>query len=192
MRVIAGAAKGRTLRVPKVAGLRPTSDRARESLFNVLAAGVEGARVIDAFAGSGALGIEALSRGALDATFVEGNRRAAEVLAENVEKCGFGDRAAILVCDWRSGLRQLGRTLVDGRVGATPFDLALFDPPYDWDRSCLCLTALSAESLLAGDGLAVIEHRSSTEVKMPAGWSLLRVLKVGDSSFSLCTQMPAG
>ncbi len=74
MRVIAGSAKGHNLRVPKVLGLRPTSDRARESLFNVLTPGMDGARVLDVFAGSGALGIEALSRGAAEATFVEQHR----------------------------------------------------------------------------------------------------------------------
>jgi len=178
MRVIAGTAKGHTLRVPKVPGLRPTSDRARESLFNVLAPGIDGARVLDVFAGSGALGIEALSRGAVEATFVERSRRAAEVLADNVEKCGFSGSATIIGADWRTALRRLCG-------GATRFDLALFDPPYDWERADRCLTALAEHSLLSEDGLAVIEHRASNELVMPEGWSLDRVLKVGDSAFSL-------
>jgi 16S rRNA (guanine966-N2)-methyltransferase len=181
MRVIAGTAKGRTLRVPRVAGLRPTSDRARESLFNVLAPGLEGSRVLDVFAGSGALGIEALSRGAELATFVERSRRAADILADNARKCGFSDRSLILVCDWRTGLRRLGRK-------CARFDLALFDPPYDWGEAGLFLTALAGEGLLSESGLVVIEHRSSTDLTIPGGWSLTRVLRVGDSSFALCRQ----
>jgi len=182
MRVIAGTAKGHTLRVPNVPGLRPTSDRARESLFNVLAPGIDGVRVLDVFAGSGALGIEALSRGAVEATFVERSRRASEVLADNVDKCGFSDSATIITADWRKGLRRLGG-------GETRFDLALFDPPYDWDRAGLCLAALVVHSLLAAGGLAVIEQRASTELAMPEGWGFNRVLKVGDSAFWLCSEM---
>ncbi len=211
MRVIAGSAKGHTLRVPKVAGLRPTSDRAREALFNVLATGIEGARVLDVFAGSGALGIEALSRGAIGATFVERSRRAGDVLADNVEKCGFSDSATIIRADWRTALRRIGggegydrsdctdRSDRGDRSGhgnrtdrsASCFDLALFDPPYDWANADLCLTALAEHSLLAEGGLAVIEHRASTKLAMPDGWNLDRVLKVGDSAFSLCSETAA-
>jgi len=210
MRVIAGSAKGHTLRVPKVPGLRPTSDRARESLFNVLAAGMDGARVLDVFAGSGALGIEALSRGAVEATYVERSRRAAEVLADNIEKCGFSDRATIIQADWRTALRRLDKGGVRGDASAVEgadergddgdergeggdergnasFDLALFDPPYDWEQADLCLSALAEHSLLAVEGLAVIEQRATTLLKMPDGWSHDRVLKVGDSAFWLCS-----
>jgi 16S rRNA (guanine966-N2)-methyltransferase len=179
MRVIAGSAKGHTLWVPKVPGLRPTSDRARESLFNVLTPGMDGARVLDVFAGSGALGIEALSRGAAEATFVERSRRACEVIADNLERCGFSDSATIIQAEWRTALRRLGS-------GEARFDLALFDPPYDWEQADLCLSALAEHSLLAADGLAVIEQRASTELVIPEGWSRDRVLKVGDSAFSLC------
>ena len=185
MRVIAGSAKGHTIRAPKVPGLRPTSDRARESLFNVLAPGMNGARVLDVFAGSGALGIEALSRGALTATFVERSRRAGDVLADNVQKCGFSGSVTIMVAEWRTALRRLG-------AGDASFDLALFDPPYDWERADLCLTALAEHSLLAEGGLAVIEHRASTKLAMPEGWILDRVLKVGDTAFSLCSEIAAG
>ena len=188
MRVIAGAAKGHTLRVPKVPGLRPTSDRARESLFNVLTPGMEGARVLDVFAGSGALGIEALSRGAVEATFVERSRRAIEVLAENVERCGFSGSATFIQADWRTALRRLGSGDARGDPpGDALFDLALFDPPYDWDQAELCLSALAEHSLLAADGLAVVEQRASTELAVPDGWNLDRVLRVGDSAFSLCS-----
>lgn len=188
MRVIAGSAKGHTLRVPKVPGLRPTSDRARESLFNVLTPGMDGARVLDVFAGSGALGIEALSRGAAEAAFVERSRRACEVIADNLERCGFSDSATIIQAEWRTALRRLGAGEARGASGDDAcFDLALFDPPYDWEQADLCLSALAEHSLLAADGLAVIEQRASTELVIPEGWSRDRVLKVGDSAFSLCS-----
>ncbi len=202
MRVIAGTAKGHTLKVPKVAGLRPTSDRARESLFNVLTPGLAGARVLDVFAGSGALGIEALSRGAVEATFIERSRRAGEVLAENIEKCGFGERATIIPADWRTALRRLGGSnardaALDEARGdsrgkapaAARFELALFDPPYAWEQADACLSAMAEHSLLAADGLAVIEQRATTQLAMPAGWCLERLLKVGDSAFWLCVEM---
>ena len=128
MRVIAGSAKGRRLEMPPTAGVRPTSDRARETLFNVLGADVAEARVLDAFAGSGAVGIEALSRGARAVTFVERSRRVAAVLRDNVDACGFTLRASVLGADWHAALRRLGKDVA-------AFDLAFFDPPYDWKRS---------------------------------------------------------
>lgn len=88
MRVIAGALKGRRLQSPRWAGLRPTSDRLRETLFDVLGEGVVGAMVLDGFAGTGALGLEALSRGASTVVFVERDRRAAALIAANLDRCG--------------------------------------------------------------------------------------------------------
>jgi 16S rRNA (guanine966-N2)-methyltransferase len=88
VRVIAGSLKGRQLKPPTWAGLRPTSDRLRETLFNVLSSRVVGARVLDGYAGTGALGIEALSRGAAHVTFVESDRRAQALVAENLARCG--------------------------------------------------------------------------------------------------------
>ena len=148
----------------------------------MLTPGLDGARVIDVFAGSGALGIEALSRGAVAATFVERSRRAREVLAHNIERCGFSGSTTILGADWETALRRLGGD-------EARFDLALFDPPYNWEEADLCLTTLSEFSLLAVGGWAVIEHRASTELAMPEGWRLERLLKVGDSAFSLCSEL---
>lgn len=141
MRITGGEFAGRTLRVPRDA-VRPTAERVREALFSMLAhrGALEGARVLDAFAGSGALGLEALSRGAAHATFVEKSRAVARVLAENVAALALGSRSRIVTRDAASTIRGLAG-------GAERFDLCFVDPPY--------ASALAAETLalLAGGGL---------------------------------------
>src|SRR2546427_10789916 len=128
MRVIAGSLKGRRLRTPSWDGLRPTSDKLRETLFNILAPRIAGARVLDGYAGTGAIGIEAISRGAARVTFVERDRRAQALVAENLAHCGVTDGYAIIRAD-------MARALADARAaGSTfdaPFDIVLIDPPYD-------------------------------------------------------------
>src|SRR5919199_5554846 len=96
MRVIAGSLKGRRLKTPTWDGLRPTSDKLRETLFNILAPRIDGARVLDGFAGTGALGIEALSRGASHVTFVDSDRRAQQLIAENLAHCGVANGYVII------------------------------------------------------------------------------------------------
>ena len=121
MRIIAGELKGRIIDTPSWDGLRPTSDRLRETLFNVLAPVVRGARFLDGFAGTGAVGIEAISRGAAGVTFVEEDRRAADLIEANLRRCGVQDRYAII------RVRLGGTTRHDFEM----FDLAVLDPPYD-------------------------------------------------------------
>jgi 16S rRNA (guanine966-N2)-methyltransferase len=123
MRVIAGTLKGRRLKTPTWDGLRPTSDQLRETLFNILATRIAGARVLDGYAGTGAVGIEALSRGAAEVTFVDENRRAQALVAANLAHCGVTEGYAII----RAGLRRALATLP---ADAT-FDIILLDPPYD-------------------------------------------------------------
>ena len=123
MRIIAGSLKGRRLRPPRWAGLRPTSDRLRETLFNVLGERVVAAGVLDACAGTGALGFEALSRGARAAAFVEQDRRAADLIAEHAARFGVAERCRIV----RGPLPQV---VDDGRLADT-YDVILLDPPYD-------------------------------------------------------------
>ena len=96
MRIIAGEFKGRRLKAPTWDGLRPTSDKLRETLFNVIARRVDGARVLDVFAGTGAVGLESLSRGAARAVFIESDRRAAALIQANATLCGVLDRCAII------------------------------------------------------------------------------------------------
>ena len=108
MRVIAGTLKGRRLKAPSWDGLRPTSDKLRETLFNILAPRVAGARVVDGYAGTGALGIEAISRGARSATFIDDDRRAQALIAENVAHCGIENVCAIIPAKVARSLDRLG------------------------------------------------------------------------------------
>lgn len=172
IRVIAGSAKGRRLETPKWDGLRPTSDRLRETLFNILAPRIDAARVLDGYAGTGALGIEALSRGASHATFVEKDARALKLIARNLEGAGFS--AAPGACTIiRAGFVE---TAVD--YSGAPFDLVLLDPPYD--DSALDAAVRAAGGIVSDDGLVVLEH--ATRVTPPSGAS--RTVKAGDSSLS--------
>ncbi|MDX2170724.1 MAG: 16S rRNA (guanine(966)-N(2))-methyltransferase RsmD [Deltaproteobacteria bacterium] len=153
MRVIAGSARGR--RLDTVAGwsVRPTADRVKEALFSALGsrATLDGATVLDLFAGSGALGIEALSRGARHVTFVEQDRAARLVLARNLERCGFNDRATLLSVSVRRAVEDLGRR-------RALFDGALLDPPYGRGLAAATLTALGQSGLLAADAWVAAEH----------------------------------
>src|SRR5229473_7602614 len=146
VRVIAGSLKGRRLEPPTWNGLRPTSDKLRETLFNIVAPRIVGARVLDGYAGTGALGIEALSRGAARVTFVERDRRAQALIAENLAHCGVTDGYAIIRA-------SVGRAIDDLR--AESFDIMLFDPPYDEQTDDVL--AAAGERLSAG-GVLVLEH----------------------------------
>ena len=162
MRVVAGQLRGRRLHTLKAqtGGLRPTTDRAREGLFNWLGPRFAGASVLDLFAGTGALGIEALSRGADSATYVEKNRATAMVLRRNLDDLVLGERARVLVRDVRSAVPELRRS------GAS-FDLILADPPYarssgaDWSRWLLEEAGL--KDLLEPAGTLVIERARERE-----------------------------
>lgn len=147
MRVIAGALKGRRLQAPDWPGLRPTSDKLRETLFNVLAARVPGARILDGYAGTGAVGIEALSRGAAHVTFVERDPRALRLVESNLALCGVSDRYAII----RARFTETQRLLA-----GQAFDVIFLDPPY----GALELSAAldSASPFVSEDTLLVIEH----------------------------------
>ncbi len=183
VRVIAGSAKGRRLQVVSSKGLRPTGDRAREALFNVLAPHLAGVVFLDAFAGCGAVGIEALSRGAKEAVFVERSRGAAAVLAANLELCGLSGDAEVIRAPWAGALRRLAGP---GRQ----FGIAFFDPPYDWPEAHTCLEGLTEHGLLEPAGIAIIEHRRATPPQQAVGWRLRRTVEVGDTSFSFFGILP--
>jgi 16S rRNA (guanine966-N2)-methyltransferase len=159
-RIVAGAAKGRRLIVP-AKGTRPTSERAREALFNSLRSllDVEEARVLDLFAGSGAVGLEALSRGAAAATFVESDRGACDVLRRNIDAIGLPGATLI---------RRPAAAVLDGEPDA-PYDLVFADPPYalsDADLEVL-LRRLVERHWLAGDAVVIVERSSRGE---PLTW----------------------
>src|SRR5687767_13028952 len=127
MRVIAGRFKGRRLKTPTWDGLRPTSDKLRETLFNILAPRIEGARLLDGYAGTGAVGIEALSRGAAHVTFVDKDRRAVALIEDNLAICGVEAGYTIEGRDLIAALRRIGDTAFDSAA----FDIAWLDPPYE-------------------------------------------------------------
>ena len=159
MRVIAGTFRGRRLLgPPRGAETRPTADRVREAVFNVVSARVEGARVLDLFAGTGALGIEALSRGAAHATFVESDRGLCETIQTNLETLEVTGRARVLRRDVRRALKGAGG----------PFDLVFIDPPYGHLLEREALAALATHGLLAPGALVVVEHASRETVAPPA------------------------
>lgn len=152
VRVIAGLAKGRRLKVPREPGVRPTQDRIRESLFTILGYPLDGRIVMDLFAGSGALGIEALSRGAEHATFVETNRSCIQVIQENLRLCGFHDRATVLSGDVPEDMPRIAR------AASRRFDLVFLDPPYTMKGKRRILKELHRFSLLRENARIVFEH----------------------------------
>jgi 16S rRNA (guanine(966)-N(2))-methyltransferase RsmD len=173
MRIIAGDLKGRRLETPDWPGLRPTSDRLRETLFNVLAPRIRGARVLDGYAGTGAVGIEALSRGAAHVTFVERDPRAVRLIEDNLGRCGVKDRYAIIRAAFANAVERLG--------GA--FDVVFLDPPYGQAELEAAITAASAT--VTSDGLLVVEHARRDTPPAEAGrLRLTRRLKAGDSALA--------
>ena len=179
MRVIAGRYKGRRLQAPTWEGLRPTSDKLRETLFNILAPRIEGARVLDGYAGTGAVGIEAMSRGAAHVTFIENNRRAAALIASNLKECGIEGGYTIHCADVGAAL--------DALPAADAFDLILLDPPYDSDNVSAALDA--AARRLTTDGLVVLERASRREPADAAGLHRTRDVKSGDSTLTFFRRM---
>ena len=181
LRVIAGAHKGRRLKTPTWDGLRPTSDRLRETLFNVVSPRIKGARVLDGYAGTGALGIEAISRGATSVTIIDEDRRAQALVDENLARCGIENGYAIIRASVARGIETL-------QAAGQVFDLVLLDPPYDLDPA----RALSGvEALMAPDALLVLEHGRRQPVPAEAGRLRLgRDLKSGDSALAFYTCPP--
>src|SRR5829696_1542339 len=149
MRIVAGAYRGRQLKSPTWDGLRPTSDRLRETLFNILGPSVRGARVLDGYAGTGAIGIEAISRGAAAVTFVEQDPRAVTLITANLALLGGGGAAKPVII--RAGLAD-----AITRLGGQVFDLIILDPPYAHDAAAAALDA--AGSLAAAETRVVVEH----------------------------------
>ncbi len=179
MRVIAGTFKGRRLNAPTWDGLRPTSDKLRETLFNIVGARINDARVLDGYAGTGAVGIEALSRGAADVSFIETDSRAAALIKANLELCGVERGYTIHRGDVASVLRRLP-------AGAA-FDLILLDPPYDAATVMQALEAAAA--VLSPDGLVVLERATRREPEIPAALTRVRDVKSGDSTLTFLARM---
>jgi len=172
MRVIAGTLRGRRLEAPDWEGLRPTSDRLRETLFNILAPRIEGARVLDGYAGTGAVGIEALSRGAAHVTFVEQDRRAIGLIETNLRALGVTNRYAIIRAGFAGAARQLSER----------FQVIFLDPPYGAAQLGEAVSA--ATPLVTGDTLLVVEHAARDAPPETTSLIRTRELKQGDSALA--------
>lgn len=154
MRVIAGSARGVPLFSPKDDAIRPTLDRVRESLFNILAARVPGATFLDLFAGTGANGIEALSRGAAKGVFVDKGREALELIRKNVEKSRVAKESQIFKLDLPGDLKLIHES----------FDLIFADPPHSYGEFDALGEAITTWSLLKPGGMLILEHASSAQI----------------------------
>jgi 16S rRNA (guanine966-N2)-methyltransferase len=173
VRVIAGTARGVRL-APVPAGTRPVSDRAREGLFSSLGSAVEGATVLDLFAGTGAMGIEALSRGAAAAVFVESAPAAVKVINENLRRAKLSTRATVRRQDALSALRQ--------RPG--PFDLVLIDPPYRYAPTGVeaMLSEIAGQGVVVPGGRVILTRSTKGYIPViPLDWSAERRLAYGDA-----------
>lgn len=184
MRIIAGTFRSRQLKSLKGLALRPTSDRLRESLFNILAERIPGCRFLDVFAGTGAVGIEALSRGAVEVVFIENHPPAATLIQKNLDSLGIRGGTRILKLD---ALRGLQRLAAEHTPANPSFDIVFLDPPYAAaDEYRRVLTFLGAAPFLAPGALVIAEHRRNFELPEVFGHlQRVRVLRQGDASLSL-------
>lgn len=184
MRIIAGKYRGRNLKSPPSLEVRPTSDRLRETLFNVIAPRIEAVRFLDLCAGSGAVGIEALSRGAAHVTFVDRSQKMCSLIKSNLDLCGVEkSQSDVVQSEARDFLR---RSLAPKPGYLGPWDLVFFDPPYADDYLPILETlGAYASSLLSENGLLVVEHYYKNQLSDSAG-SIIRsrILKQGDSALS--------
>lgn len=172
MRIIAGEKRGLVLKTVTYEGFRPTLDRVKESIFGILTPHIRGARVLDLFAGSGALSLEAISRGAASALLLDSDKRAAKVIEQNIAKSGFGDRCRFVLADFEAA----GKTVARG----SQFDLVFADPPYDGGFAQRTLNHLLTVDLLAPEGLLSLEMSRREMADLDTtGYEVLRPKRYG-------------
>ena len=182
LRVIGGIWRGRRLRFPPSPQIRPTPDRVRETLFNWLAARVPGARCLDLFAGSGALGLEALSRGAAHVTFVEHDLAAASEIRARLAEWGARE-ATVERTDARGFLE---------RRAAVPFDIVFLDPPFDSGLLEEAAARLEQGGWLAGEALIYVECPADVQAPVPTGWMALKSKQAGEVGYHLYSRSARG
>lgn len=188
LRIIAGELRGRRIRVARVDGLRPTGERVREALFSILGDRVRHARVLDAYAGSGALGFEALSRGAASVVFIESAPAAVRELTRSADHLGVAARTSVL----------RGRTLEllgsDGhRAVRGPFDLVFADPPWTAQEGSAVVLGVGQPGVLAGDGLLILERSARESTPETTGLlAPVRTARYGDTALDFFAHSDAG
>lgn len=168
MRIIGGESRGRSIRLPGGCHIRPTADRIKEALFNILGH-VEGKFFLDVFAGCGNIGLEALSRGARGSVFVEKDTRLIEAIRENVLLLGFEGRAEMIAADAEKGMRRL-------RKRGERFDILFADPPYEEGFLTEIMKCLEGAELLAENGIIILQH----SLREPLKQSVTQALAVTD------------
>lgn len=178
VRVIAGSAKGRVLIGPKSHSIRPALDKVKGAILNILF-DVKGLTVLDVFAGTGAIGIEALSRGARHAVFADASPEALKIIQKNVELCRFVDRATILKTKLPDDIKAIAR-----KSGIEAFDLIFVDPPYDKGLVNETIEAVAKENLLKPEGKIIVEHSPREKIGEISGLVLTDVRKYGQTVIS--------
>jgi 16S rRNA (guanine966-N2)-methyltransferase len=183
LRIIGGSWRGRRLRFPPSPEIRPTPDRVRETLFNWLAGRVSGARCLDLFAGSGALGLEALSRGAAHVTFVERDAHAARELDARLAQWGASERARVVAMDARRFLAG----------PAQVFDIAFLDPPFASELVEVAAALLERAGWLSSGALIYVERAAQSPApRLPVGWTPLRAKRAGEVEYHLYSRIAHG
>jgi len=165
MRIISGEARGRRLFIPGKSAVRPTADRIKEAFFSIIGL-VDGKTFLDLFAGTGNIGLEALSRGALKATFVENNRALVDGIGKNIEICGFGGKSEVLKSDFIEAIQSLAKR-------SDTFDILFADPPYEQGFVSRILEHPGSGTLMAMDGLFAVQHSVREAAAMDASAQLV-------------------
>jgi 16S rRNA (guanine(966)-N(2))-methyltransferase RsmD len=182
MRIISGTLKGRKLVKPKNQSIRPTSDRVKESIFNILRDEMDGKKVLDLFAGTGNLGIEALSRGAKKTIFVERGRQALRIIQRNLTQFGFEEQSEIISKDANRAIGIL-------KNRGESFDLIIIDPPYEKGLIKRILMKLSSNPIYHKDSILIIEHDRRENLPHIMDWSLYKERQFGDTVISFLTPL---
>ena len=159
MRIISGRERGRRLKTLEGEHTRPTSEKVKEAMFSIIQFEIEGRRVLDLFAGSGQLGLEALSRGARECVFAENDRAAMQIVRDNVEKCRFTEQVKFLAADYTAALRKSGEQ----------YDVIFIDPPYQSDYYLKALELISGFDILATNGIIIVESEADLPLPDEAG-----------------------
>lgn len=176
MRIIAGSRKSLRLKTPKREGIRPALNKVKEAIFNILWS-VEGLRILDCFAGTGNIGLEALSRGAAHATFIDSGREAIDLIRQNIALCKFEDQTTLLPYAAATAIAKLGRQ-------GAQFDLIFVDPPYNRDLVNPSVQQIADANLLALDGRIICEHFPKEVLTPPEGYQLADERKYGQTLIS--------
>ncbi len=168
MRVISGSARGLKLKAPEGMNTRPTTDRIKESLFNIIAADLYDICFLDLFGGSGGIGIEALSRGARKAYFADSSRKSIEIINDNLKRARLVDRAVVLNCDFRQALNRI-------KAMGDRFDIVFLDPPYNTTLAADAAKLIAQLGLMNENGYIIAEQAADEPLLEIEGYELLRV-----------------